>query len=112
LHSSHIYLAVGNAVDSVATNYDADILGLDISLPIESEEQVVELFEQVADRSKSVKVAVLDHISSCSAILFPVAKIAKALSRRGILVVVDGAHCPGQVELNLVRKSDGVVLLS
>ena len=44
--------------------------------------------------NKSISVAVLSHIASLSAVLFPVAKIARALSDLGVVVVVDGAHAP------------------
>ena len=39
----------------------------------------------------------IDHISSPSAIVFPIAKLAKELHKLGVLLLVDGAHAPGQV---------------
>ena len=57
------------------------------------------MFEEAAIRYKgSVQLAVVDHISSPSATLFPVKKIANRLRPLGVLVLVDGAHAPGQVE--------------
>ena len=47
LHDSHVYPAVANTIDSLVSNYDADILSVDLDLPIRSEDQVVELYEQV-----------------------------------------------------------------
>ena len=46
-------------------------------------------------------MVILDHISSPSAILFPIKTLVKALHDFGILVLVDGAHAPGQVDLDL-----------
>lgn len=50
----------------------------------------------------NIKLAIIDHISSASAILFPIKKIIEALKPFGILILIDGAHAPGQVpELGL-----------
>ena len=55
------------------------------------------MFEEAAIRYKgSVQLAVVDHISSPSATLFPIKKIADRLRPLGVLVLVDGAHAPGQ----------------
>ena len=49
----------------------------------------------------SVKLVIIDHISSPSAIVFPVQKICIELKKLGVLVLVDGAHAPGQNSLNV-----------
>ena len=55
------------------------------------------MFEDAAIRYKgSVQLAVVDHISSASATVFPIQKIANKLRPLGVLVLVDGAHAPGQ----------------
>ena len=55
------------------------------------------MFEEAAIRYKgSVQLAVVDHITSSSAIVLPIRKIADKLRPLGVLVVVDGAHAPGQ----------------
>ena len=47
---------------------------------------------------KNVKIAIIDHISSASAICFPMEKIVKALKAfNNTMVLVDGAHAPGQI---------------
>ena len=48
-----------------------------------------------------LQIAIIDHISSCSAMMMPIKAIAKALHSLGVLVMIDGAHAPGQVHLNL-----------
>ena len=55
------------------------------------------MFEEAALRYKgSIQLAVVDHITSPSATLLPVKKIASRLRPLGVLVLVDGAHAPGQ----------------
>ena len=55
------------------------------------------MFEEAAIRYKgSIQLAVVDHITSASAMVMPIKKIAEKLRPMGILIAVDGAHAPGQ----------------
>ena len=57
----------------------------------------MKLFEEAAIRYQgSVQLAIIDHITSPSAILLPIKKIAEKLRPLGVLVAIDGAHAPGQ----------------
>lgn len=56
------------------------------------------IFESVGDRTR---VIFLSHISSPTALTFPVAEIARFARSYGIILAIDGAHAPGQLELNL-----------
>jgi len=99
LCTSHTYRAVRYAIDDSISRHNADVLCLDIPKHIQSEEQIVQMFEEAALRYKgSIQLAVVDHITSPSATLLPVKKIASKLRPLGVLVLVDGAHAPGQVE--------------
>ena len=57
----------------------------------------LQLFVEACQKNKNIKVAIIDHISSCSAIKFPVKKIIEALKSFDILILIDGAHAPGQI---------------
>jgi isopenicillin-N epimerase len=48
-----------------------------------------------------VRLALIDHISSSTALVFPVARLAAALRQRGIPLFIDGAHAIGHVPLDL-----------
>lgn len=48
-----------------------------------------------------ITFALVDHITSPSAVLLPVKEIASVCREKGVRVMVDGAHSPGQIPLNL-----------
>src|SRR6185312_12669806 len=67
---------------------------------------VVESSTQVADAIRSAltdrtRLLVVDHITSPTAIVFPVHEIVQAAHAAGVPVLVDGAHAPGQVEFDV-----------
>jgi isopenicillin-N epimerase len=47
------------------------------------------------------RLAIVDHVTSESAQLLPLAEIAAALHERGVLVLADGAHAPGAFALDV-----------
>jgi isopenicillin-N epimerase len=70
-----------------------------ISLPVGSAEAIIEeLWQGVTERTR---VIIVSHISSPTALIFPVAEIAQRAAAQGILTAIDGAHAPGQIDLNL-----------
>lgn len=70
-----------------------------ITLPITSAEAVVEqLWQGVTERTR---VIVVSHITSPTALELPVAAICRRAAEQGIITVVDGAHAPGHIDLDL-----------
>ncbi len=51
--------------------------------------------------TERTRMLVIDHITAQTALVLPIAKIAEACHRRGVLVLVDGAHVPGNIALDL-----------
>jgi isopenicillin-N epimerase len=49
------------------------------------------------------KLVVVDHIASCSGLVFPVEDIAAECRRQGVPVLIDGAHAAGQLPVDLGR---------
>lgn len=70
-------------------------------LPFDSPEVVVDQIWQGV--TPNTKVIFLSHITSTTAVTFPVEAICQRARAEGILTVIDGAHAPGQIALDLEK---------
>ena len=99
LVTTHEYNASRNVLDYVAGLVSAKVVVVDVPFPIASPDVVVErILEKVTDRTR---LLLIDHVTSQSALIFPVQRIVKELAQRGVDTLVDGAHAPGFLPLNV-----------
>jgi isopenicillin-N epimerase len=99
LTTDHAYNAVGNAMRFVAERAGARVVVAQVPFPVSSPEAIVDrVLEAVTPRTR---IAVLDHVTSPTAVVFPIADLTRALSQRGIDTLVDGAHAAGMLPLDL-----------
>jgi isopenicillin-N epimerase len=99
LTTSHAYNACCNALRFVAERAGAKVVVAPIPFPIHSSEQIVEaVLNQVTSRTKLV---LLDHVTSPTGLIFPLQSLIKVLSAHGIDTLIDGAHAPGMLPLDL-----------
>jgi isopenicillin-N epimerase len=99
LATDHEYGAVERTWRFVCERRGARYHSQPIPLPMTTPEAMVEaLWQGVTERTR---VVVVSHITSPTALIFPVAEIVRRAARAGILTVIDGAHAPGQIDLNL-----------
>ena len=99
LGTDHEYGAVERTWRFVCEQRGARYNAQPIALPTDSEDAIIEqLWQGVTERTR---VLVVSHISSPTALVFPVARICQRAAERGILTVIDGAHAPGQLDLDL-----------
>ena len=99
LSTTHEYGACSNAWEMACQKAGAHYVRHPLTLPVTTPEAVVEaLWHGVTERTR---VIYLSHITSPTALTLPVAEICARARAAGILTVVDGAHAPGQIELNL-----------
>ena len=96
---SHAYGAVHNTIRFVAEQTGAHIVRAAVPFPDPTEDALVAAIEGVL--TPETKLAVLDHITSGSAIVLPMQRIVAACHAAGVKVLVDGAHAPGQIDLDL-----------
>ena len=99
LVTDHEYNACRNALDFVAERSGARVVVANIPFPFKSADEVVApVLERVTPRTR---LALLDHVTSQTGIVLPVAKLVGELDARGVDTLVDGAHAPGMAPLNL-----------
>jgi isopenicillin-N epimerase len=99
LTTTHAYNACLNATRAVAERARATVVVANVPFPLRGPEDVIgPVLAAVTDRTRLV---LLDHVTSATGVVFPVETLVPALQARGIDVLVDGAHAPGMLPLNL-----------
>ncbi len=97
LTTSHDYNACRNVLAEAARRSGARVIVADIPFPIRSPREAADAVLTAA--SPRTRFAMIDHVTSNSALVMPAAKIARALEARGIRTLIDGAHAPGMLPL-------------
>lgn len=99
LHVSHVYNAVRNTIAYVAGQAGAKAVIADIPFPRPDSAAIIKSVERAMTRR--TRIAVIDHITSSSGLVLPVGEIVRLCHAAGVPVLIDGAHGPGQVPLDL-----------
>jgi len=99
LTTSHAYGAVLKAMRLWAQRKGATVRMAEIPVVVECGDQVVDAI--ASSLTGRTRLLVIDHITSPTAIVFPVASIVAAAHEAGVPVFVDGAHAPGHVPLDV-----------
>ena len=101
LVTAHGYNACNNVARYVAQQSRATLVVVEIPSPVESPQQIVDVV--MSHAGPRTRIALLDHISSPSAVVFPIEKLVERLHQQGIETLIDGAHAPGMVPLDVRR---------
>jgi isopenicillin-N epimerase len=99
LTTSHVYGAVLKAMRVYAARQSAKLVIADIPSIVESEDQIADAIARAF--TPRTRLLIVDHITSPTAIVFPVARIASAARNAGIAVLIDGAHAPGHIDIDV-----------
>jgi isopenicillin-N epimerase len=93
------YNACRNALDYVAERTGAQVVVARVPFPLRNEDEMIApVLDRVTPRTR---IALLDHVTSQTSLVVPIQKLVRELAARGIDALVDGAHAPGMVPLNL-----------
>lgn len=99
LMSDHEYNALHKTWDYVTAKTGAIVRKVTIPLPLRSEAAFTQAV--LAGITEKTRVLFLSHITSPTALLFPIERAVKAARAQGIWTVIDGAHAPGHIPLDL-----------
>ncbi len=99
LTTDHEYAALEKTWAYVCRRSGAVVKHVTIPLPLTTEAQFTEaVLAGITDRTR---VLFLSHITSATALVFPIERAVAEARARGIISVIDGAHTPGHIPLNL-----------
>ena len=99
LTTDHAYNAAKNAMEYVAERDGARVVIAPVAFPGTSPASVMEAVLGAA--TGRTRLAVIDHVTSATALVFPIERLVAELTARGIETLVDGAHAPGQMQLDV-----------
>jgi len=99
LSTNHEYGAMDRTWNFYCKKSGAKYIRLNISLPVVSKEQILEEFW--SGYTSKTKIVFLNQISSCTALIFPVKEICDKARELGLITIIDGAHVPGQMDLDI-----------
>lgn len=99
LFTDHEYPACRNAVLELCRATRARPVVVPLPFPVGSEDEVVAAV--AAGFGERTRLLLVDHVTSPSGLVLPVTRIAAEARARGVPVLVDGAHAPGMVELDI-----------
>ena len=99
LTTDHEYGACDMTWEWQLRKQGATVVRQPIPLPVTTHDAFVETFW--AGVTPKTKVIYLSHITSPTALIFPIKEICRRAREAGILTVIDGAHAPGQLKLDM-----------
>jgi len=99
LTTNHEYGAMDRTWNFYCKKAGAKYIRQNISIPIVSKQQIIEEFWK--GYTPKTKIIFLNQISSSTALIFPVKEICEKARELGLITIIDGAHVPGHIDLNI-----------
>ncbi|WP_310560283.1 aminotransferase class V-fold PLP-dependent enzyme [Flavobacterium sp.] len=101
LTTNHEYGAMDRTWNFYCKKSGAKYIRQNISLPLVSKEKMLEEFW--SGYTSKTKIIFLNQISSCTALIFPIKEICDKARELGLITIIDGAHVPGQMDLDITE---------
>jgi isopenicillin-N epimerase len=99
LVTNHTYAACRKTIEFVATRTGARVVVANLPFPCRDEAEIIAtILQRVSPRTR---LALLDHVTSPTALILPMARLVSDLQARGVDTLVDGAHAPGMLPIRL-----------
>lgn len=95
----HQYNAVRQTVNFLADRHRVRLVEAPLAVPVPGPEAVLDAIAGAL--GPRTRLVIVDHVTSPTALVLPVAEIVALCQARGVPVLVDGAHGPGQITLDL-----------
>ena len=99
LTTSLTYGAIDLAAEHIARRYAATVVRMPIPFPNPSPARCLAALH--AALTPRTRLAILDHVTSSTALVLPIAEMTRICRERGSAVLVDGAHVPGNVPFDI-----------
>jgi len=99
LTTNHRYDAVRRAMEHTASKHNLRVVECSVPFPLSSSQAFIEAVDAAV--TDSTRMLVIDHITSPTALITPVKELVELARSRGIATLVDAAHAPGHVEVDL-----------
>lgn len=99
LTNSHEYNACNNVLRFAAERQGAKVVSVPVPFPIRSPREVVDAV--LAGITSRTKLVMLSHVTSPTGLVLPIKPLVEELTRCGIDTLIDGAHAPGMIPLDL-----------
>ncbi len=99
LATAHEYPACLNNLRRAARQAGARVVTVELPFPVRHADEILErILDAVTQRTR---LALISHVTAASGMRLPVERLAPELESRGVRVLIDGAHAPGMVDINL-----------
>lgn len=106
LTTNHEYGAMDRTWNYYCRKVGAKYIQQNIALPLNSKEQFIEEFWK--GYSPKTKFVFLSHITSATALIFPVKEICERAKELGLMTIIDGAHAPNHIPLNITELNPDI----